>query len=287
MVEIVIPKPKLDFLEVMIVNVCNLSCRGCTTFSDLTHSGYVTWEQGRSWLEPWANRIDIQAVGLMGGEPLINPELRNWLIGIREMLPHAQIRFVTNGLLLDRHWWVVDQLDQLGNAVLKISQHVDDPAITTVVERIQQSRLWSPINELGIDRWVSPTGFRFQLTRPTHFIQTFRNTYQDMHPHNSKPADAFKICVQKRCPLLINGKIWKCGTAALTPDILKRFGYPNQAEWEPYITPGLTSDCTNNELEQFVKNFGQPHAICRQCPSENDIASRFDHFSNVSFSKLK
>jgi organic radical activating enzyme len=275
--------PNLEFLEVMVINACNLSCAGCTTFSDLKHSGYVTWKQGRDWLEPWTNRINIQAIGMMGGEPLMNPELRQWLLGIRELLPETQIRVVTNGLLLHKHWWILDLLDTLGNSVLKISQHVDDPRLTDAIDHVFSSRDWKPINEYGIDRWVSSSGLRFQIVRPTQFLKTFKGEYVDAAPHDSDPAQAFSICVQKKCPLLFDEKIWKCGTAALTPPMLERFDWPNRAQWEPFIVPGLESTCSNEELNTFVNNFGKPHGLCKQCPSTTDTGSRVDHASTVAF----
>ena len=40
-------KPTLPFLETMITQVCNLSCEGCTNYSDLEHKGYVKWKDGK------------------------------------------------------------------------------------------------------------------------------------------------------------------------------------------------------------------------------------------------
>jgi len=53
--------------------------------------------------------------------------------------------------------------------------------------------------------------------------------------------------------------------------------------WKNYITNGLSSDCSEQELEQFINNFGKPHSICRQCPSENDLESVIDHRKNVEY----
>jgi len=275
--------PRLEFLEVMMINACNLSCAGCTTFSDLVHQGYVTWDQGRGWIEPWTQRVDIEAIGVMGGEPLINPDLKQWLVGMRELLPQTQIRFVTNGLLLPKNWWILDLLDELGNCVLKISQHVDDPGLSESINQIFSSRSWQPVKEHGIDRWVSPSGLRFQVSRPTKFFRTFRGTYNDAMPHDSDPVEAFRICVQKKCPLLMHGKIWKCGTMALTPPMLARFDWPNRSDWEPFVTAGLEPDCNDAQLDEFLANFGRPHALCRQCPSSGDVSSVLDHISTVTF----
>lgn len=275
--------PDLEFVEVMVINACNLSCAGCTTFSDLKHKGYVGWARGQEWLRSWQQRVNIKAVGLMGGEPLMNPELEHWLRGIRELLPDAQIRFVTNGLLLHKHWWILDLLDELGHAVFKISQHVDTDHMQQVISTVMNSRDWQPIREHGIDRWVSESGLRLQLARPVRFVKTFRGDYAAAQPHHSDPAQAFGMCVQKRCPLLLDGRLWKCGTAALTPRMLARFGWPNREAWQPYMHDGLAADCGDQELLAFLQNFGRPHDMCRQCPSPQDQDSVLDHAHTVRF----
>jgi len=276
---------KLEFLEVMLIRTCNLSCEGCTTFSDLSYQGYTTWAQGRKWLEPWIHRLELEGIGVIGGEPLINPEIREWLQGLRELLPHAQIRFVTNGLLLDRHWDVVNLLHRLGNSVLKISQHVTTPELASVIQHVHDSYDWQPVHEFGIDRWATTNQFRFQISQPKIFLKTFRNNYANMEPHDNAPADAFELCVQKRCPLLYNGRLYKCGTVALTPELLYRHNRPNWDQWQPYITQGLDPTCSASEIEQFVNNFGKPHMLCRQCPSSKDLVSLVDHGRTVVVKK--
>jgi organic radical activating enzyme len=272
---------KLEFLEIMLIRTCNLSCQGCTTFSDLKYQGYIAWQQGRAWLEPWIKRFEPEGVGVMGGEPLINPEIREWLIGLRQMLPNTQIRFVTNGLLLERHWDIVKLLHDLGNSVLKISQHVDTPELDSVIKLVQDSYTWQPVTEFGIDRWLTDNEFRFQIAKPKTFLKTFRKSYESMSPHDNDPKDAFELCVQKRCPLLYNGRLYKCGTLGLTPELLDRYNKPNWEQWQPYLVPGLENTCSDSDLEQFIQNFGRPHAVCRQCPSSQDIHSLVDHTKTV------
>ena len=90
-------KPVLPFVETMIAYACNLSCVGCTNYSDYNMKGTVKWHQGKQWIEQWLERIDIEDIGFMGGEPLINPQVLTWLNGVRELLPNTRIRFPTNG----------------------------------------------------------------------------------------------------------------------------------------------------------------------------------------------
>jgi hypothetical protein len=278
-------KLDLEFLEVMIINSCNLACQGCTTFSDLKHAGYVPWVTGKSWLEPWTHKLNIKAIGLMGGEPLINPDLKSWILGLRDLLPTTQIRFVTNGLLLNEHWEVIELLEQVGNCVLKISYHVSTPELDKCISNIMAWRNWEPVTESGISRWKSPQNMRFQISYPKKFLKTFQGSYENMSPHDSNPAEAFEICVQKKCPMLNLGRIWKCGTLALTAPLLDRMNRPNWEQWQPFIDLGLDSDCNEQQLKIFVQNFGKPHQLCGQCPTQNDVSSVFDHRSTVKFKK--
>ena len=127
---------KLPFLETMITQVCNLSCHGCTNYSDLSHKGYVTWEAGRQQLLPWLEKISIDDFGIMGGEPLINPEVSKWLLGVRNLLPASQIRFTTNGELLHKHFEILNLSHDIGNVVFKITVHRNSSELEEIIKKI-------------------------------------------------------------------------------------------------------------------------------------------------------
>lgn len=273
----------LPFVESMIIRPCNLSCKGCSTFSDLKLTGYTTWEQGRAWLEPWTKRLEIQGWGVMGGEPLMHPNINQWILGVRELLPQAQIRFNTNGILLERHWDLVEMMSQLGNCVLKISVHLDDPRIQRMIDRIKQHWDWEPVYEFGIHRWKLKNDFKFQVTQSTLFYKTFRGDYSNMAPFDNVPAKAFGTCNQQTCPMLFKDRLYKCTTTALTADMLERQGRPNWELWQPYLHTGLTADCSHQDLKAFIDNFGKPNAVCRQCPIETDADAQVNHRATVVF----
>ena len=189
--------PTIPFLEIQVNQACNLSCKGCSTFSDLKWHGYYTWEEGKSWLKPWINKIELPAIGYMGGEPLLNPTIKDWIKGVHKMLPYSQQRFVTNGTLLQRHWDVFHLLRDIGNTVFKITYHISTLALDNAIDRIMNEYEWEPIHEYGIDRWIErKTNFRFQINKPDTFVQVFKNDYQDMAPFNNNPIEAFNACCQ-------------------------------------------------------------------------------------------
>jgi hypothetical protein len=267
----------LPFLETMITQACNLSCYGCTNYSDLKHSGYVSWSEGKKQLSAWVDRINIEEFGIIGGEPLINPEWRDWVSGVRNLLPDARIRFTTNGLLLNKSPDILDFLESLNNVTFKITVHVDDAELEQSINQIFCSRDWIPVREFGIRRWQGPNGLRFQVNRPETFVKTYQGTYETMQPWHSVPSDAFAVCCQKTCPLLYRGKIYKCSTAGLLLDILDRFDNSNRSEWERYIDQGLDATASCGEIEKFISNFGQVNHICGQCPSVEHTTAKLLH----------
>jgi hypothetical protein len=260
-------KPVLPFVETMITQVCNLACQGCSNYSDLKHSGYVTWSQGRQELQDWLQRIHIEEFGIMGGEPMINPEWRQWLVGTRSLMPWARIRFTTNGLLIRNPTELIRLVQDLGNITLKITVHVDDGQLEHTVEQLFRAAPWQPITEYGINRWIGVNGTRLQINRPEHFVKTFQGDYTNMLPWQSDPEQAFAACIQKTCPLLYRGRIYKCSTSGLLSDLLDRVGGQDRTAWEPYTTLGIGSNSTDQEIQQFIDNFGQSNSICGQCPS--------------------
>lgn len=278
-------KPTLPFLEIMLTQVCNLSCAGCSTYSDYRHQGYADWPTTQLWLQQWLEKISIEDIGFMGGEPLINPRVLTWLAGVRKLLPHSRIRFPTNALLLEKHWDVVEWLYQDGNAVLKITNHTDGAVLDTIA-RLRDTYRWQPVHEYGIDRWITDTGLRLQINRPTQFTQTFQGTYTNMQPWLSDPAQAYANCHQQTCPMLWQGRIYKCSTSALTPAAWAAHGNTNLAVWKKYFdneTNGsIGLDCLPGAVDQFVQNFGHAHAICEQCPSALHHDSAIDHRNRVT-----
>jgi uncharacterized Fe-S cluster-containing radical SAM superfamily protein len=264
----------------MITQVCNLSCLGCTNYSDLKNTGYVHWEQGKEWLTDWLARVSIPDFGIMGGEPLINPECQKWIVGVRNLMPDSQIRFTTNGLLLHDQWDLIDLMYELGNISFKITVHHETAQLIDFINKMHNRYKWQAVNEYGIDRWLTNNNFRFHIKKPVQFIKTYRNDYNNMLPWNSNPAEAFKNCCQQTCPLLHQGKIYKCSTSGLLQDTLSKVAPGNLDKWESYIVPGLSKDCTDTELSNFINNFGKPHAQCGQCPEKNSD-STIDHYKFV------
>ena len=275
-------KPVLPFLETMLTQACNLSCKGCSNYSNLKHSGYVTWQDGKGDLENWLDRIDIPDFGLMGGEPLINPQFRDWITGCRDLMPDSQLRFTTNGELLEKHLDVLDLIHDVGNIVFKISVHRHDQEVENIIEYIFNKYKWEIVREHGITRYKSKNNVRFQVNRPQTFLKSFRNDYEDMLPYDSDPAESFDVCIQQTCPLLYKGRIYKCSTSGLLMDTLIFTGNEDRIVWnqfKEYKGIGWTDSLTN--IEKFISTFGKPESICSMCPTSKNSQAIIVHQNKV------
>ena len=282
MTEIVIP-----YAEIMVTQVCNLVCPGCSTYSDLKNKGYKKWEQGQAEILPWLDRVTFNHFGIMGGEPLINPEIKSWLTGVREIMPSTVIRFPTNATLLHKHLDIVDLVQEIGNIIFKITVHQENnEKVESAIDYVKNRFKWKPVYEYGVNRFVTDNNFKFQVNRPDKFFKTFNGDYHNAAPYNSDPTDAFEVCHQKECPLLHNGRIYKCSTTGLMDNVLSMHGYPNLDLWKPYLdnskngSIGLTS--TDADIQAFIKNIRKPHDTCRQCPNKSNI-QEIDHPKTVFY----
>ena len=275
-------KPILPFLETMIIQACNLTCTGCTNYSDLVHKGYVTWDRGKNYIAKWLEYIDIDDFGIMGGEPLLNPECDQWILGVRKLLPEAQIRFTTNGMLLDNKFDIFEICRSIGNCVFKITVHGKQEKVEKIIDKIFNKYHWTQVEEHGIKRWKTDNNLRFQINRPNFFLKPFKNTYKNMMPYNSQPKKAFGICIQKTCPLLYDGKIYKCSTSALLQDTLHRFNFPNYNDWKHFLVKGVEPG--DKDILELINNFGKPNKICSMCPGSKE--GIINHAENIMSEKL-
>jgi len=97
-------KPVLSRLEYHAAEHCNLNCKGCFHFSNLVSSdkfpSITQFSADMSRLSELFGNIGI--ISLMGGEPLLNPQLPQIIREARKTFPRAKINLRTNGILYQK-----------------------------------------------------------------------------------------------------------------------------------------------------------------------------------------
>src|SRR3990172_2333761 len=101
--------PTLGYVETHLTDHCNLNCKGCDHFSPIAPKWYCDLEDHARDMRQLSRLFsNIEKIRLMGGEPLLHPEVNTFLAVTRKYFPRSDIRLVTNGVLLQkmsRNFW--------------------------------------------------------------------------------------------------------------------------------------------------------------------------------------
>ena len=94
---------RLDFyrVEFYITNVCNYNCDNCNRLNNFFFSSHQYWKNYQHVYQVWSEKINFKRINILGGEPLLNPGLIEWITGIREYWPDSNIRLLSNGTRLE------------------------------------------------------------------------------------------------------------------------------------------------------------------------------------------
>ncbi len=95
------PRPTL-FFDVNIVEHCNLNCAHCASFAPLAEEEYLDIEQYEKDMKKLSQLAggEVSYIQILGGEPLLHPDIGEFLRIARTNFPIGIIRVVTNGVLL-------------------------------------------------------------------------------------------------------------------------------------------------------------------------------------------
>src|SRR4030067_480702 len=81
-------KPVLSYLEVQLVDHCNMNCSGCSHFSPLADKFFADIEQYDRDMKQLRQLVaNIMTFRLLGGEPLLHPHVSMFLDSTRTWFP--------------------------------------------------------------------------------------------------------------------------------------------------------------------------------------------------------
>jgi molybdenum cofactor biosynthesis enzyme MoaA len=94
----------LKYLEIHLVDHCNLNCKGCGHFSTLSSPSFLDILDFEKDLKQLKKHFEfLGQLRLMGGEPLLHPKCAVFFNVARRVFGDARISLVTNGILLPEH----------------------------------------------------------------------------------------------------------------------------------------------------------------------------------------
>jgi len=281
-------KPHIPIIEIMVTDACNFVCEGCTNYSDYQVSGLATWPEVKKQLLAWRERTTFGTISLIGGEPLLHPNIREWITGIRELFPESFIQLTTNGYLLHRNIDILDVLDSVNGALLKISAHKpDDTWFTELKNELADKFTWHAVADHP--NWLQNENYLYMEYEYTgHFVKSYKGSLATMKPYNSDPYTAFHdTCCQQLCPVLKDGKLYKCSSMSELKRVLTHWDHLEEPEWQKYLAyTGLDITCDDTALWEWADNYGKHAWHCSMCPTMADEPG-IAHIGNVKFKKDK
>jgi len=236
-------RKKLVF-EVALVDHCNLNCQGCGLFAPIADKKYYNVEE----LENDFKRIHelaegkIEFIRLLGGEPLLHPDILKVLDIVGKYFQKTHIALITNGILLEKQpheFWASCKKNNIKISITKYPINLP----------------FKKIEKIGKEYGVIVGYFNDK-----HIVKTSDKYTMDM-AGGSTPAESFKLChAANYCTALDNGKIYPCSTISRIKYFNKYFKADLKVCEKDYIDIYKV-----NSLDEILEFLCKPVPFCRYC----------------------
>lgn len=237
----------VEHLDYHIVDHCNLNCASCSTFSPIAEEWFASTEVFERDLLRLRELIGDKLLRLhiLGGEPLLHPEIESFMKTSRGIFPEARIDITTNGLLVSSRqesFWEVMRDCRIDLKFTRYPVKVDyDGLINNAAKR-------------GI----------FAYSAGESEIQYFRRI-----PLNPKGTfnvyETYLRCPYVDCPQLKDGILYRCPASAysnLINKVLKKEGKNCEFRLSNLDYLDLSEDITGRAVFEFLS---RPIPFCQYC----------------------
>lgn len=274
-------------IEFYITNVCNLTCEHCNRFNNYRFSGWQKWQDYEHIYQKWSEFVVIPAIVLLGGEPLLNPTIVDWIEGCNRIFK-CDVQVLTNGTRLN-HVPNLYESQLLKIADIKnhigISLHsIDDwSEIHENIKTFLRGKITEegPLVNKDPSCWGSAytatdsNGVYINVYTNDHFNKSAITKIEDrFYLHDNNPTEAHAHCgfARWKCYHMIRGKLYKCGPVALLPEFAEQFSLQIADQdldllraYQP-----LTVDNYPDFHQEFFAKLDNPLPQCKFCPTAKD-----------------
>lgn len=239
----------LQRIELNLVDHCDLNCKNCSHFSNISPKHIIPLEVIKKDLD----RLSALAKGrlltlrLIGGEPLLHPDLLQIIPYARASFPDTRLCLVTNGLKLAKQtteFWHCCRDNQIEITPTKYPISLDYEKIENLAKEHQVAYRY-----YGDHPEVLKTSLKFPLD-----LDGTKN-----------PQASYDLCQQAReCAMVAEGRIYLCPVVATSYIFNQKFGDLLKLQ---------EKDCLVLEkvksLEEITAFLGKPSPFCRYCDVAN------------------
>lgn len=245
------PRKRLQF-EVNIAEHCDLNCKCCDHFSPLANERYADFQS----FEKDINRLSYLFNGesdriiLLGGEPLLNAEITNFIVCVRKAFLNSKITIISNGLKIPKMDDKFFECCVSNNIEIWITKY----PINNVYDKIEQvcaskGVIWKYFNNAQVQK--ESTHVPLDLEGKQNCEVSFANCN-----------------VANECITLKEGKLYPCPIVAHIEHFNQYFSCNLLAEEADGIDIYKA-----NSGEEILKHLSNPIPFCRFC----DVSRRTYH----------
>jgi len=267
-------KPRLKYSEVNITNVCNYSCTHCQSLNNYAFKGHQLWRDYKDEYQKLSEKLDIEQIQIIGGEPTLNPDFEQWVEGISDLWPGSKLQISTNGSRLDkltsdiykilaRHkgtLWITCHDIKLYKGFLKFIEQFLDQIVSDNKEEPARK-----ISRLFVDKNGVEVILDWTQTFVSSVIENIDNRLT--MSFNSDINTAHDKCGFKSCHQLYKGKLYKCPLISVLPDFLDQFDVDISQD-DRNLAYSYQPLSANGNIAEFVNLINDPIPQCKFCPSE-------------------
>jgi MoaA/NifB/PqqE/SkfB family radical SAM enzyme len=228
--------------EINVTDHCNLNCIGCEHFSPLSKEKYIdieTYERDCAQLGSLLN-WEVENVHLMGGEPLLHPQLSKIVEITRKYFVKGVIEIVTNGILLmnqNKSFWEVCREN---NIIISVTQYPIKLKYNEIEEQAKNN---------NVELRYYFFGKKTMQKRPFD-LEGKQNIEENI-----------KIChMANQCVQLRDGKLFTCVVIAYISIFNEYFNKNLEVTERDYID--IYKVKNKNEIFNFLN---KPVPFCRYC----------------------
>lgn len=245
---------------------CNLNCKACGNFSPLfkPDESYYDFEEFKHDITEISNNVFVHRLLILGGEPLLNNNLFEYIDFARFVFPQTEIAIVTNGLL------VLKQSDKLFETMKRCNVGFRiSPYKPTM-------KLRDKITEYLLSKNVKFTFFT--QNNSTGQIDTFQTLLSNDNEPNSNPYKIMLKCGASLCSTIKNGKLYKCAQESNIYKYINVYGVKNDLNTDDFGIDIYNIKDWKKVIEEFINN---PVNLCRYC-SEKRKNQKWEQCTTVN-----
>jgi hypothetical protein len=234
----------LESFDIYVAEHCNLGCYSCNHFSQLADSEFADLAATERDLERLSELSGggIPAVMLVGGEPLLNPELPGFMRAARRYFPQSRIQIVTNGLLL------LAQKDIFWESVKKYNI-----AMTPTK--------YPGIDWEKIERRAGEFGYKFEYFDLSGSSEKISRKFSLDLSGSQKIKESFRRCPMAACTVALrNGRMATCSFVFCMRHFNKYFNRNIPVTGEDSIDIYKAKS-----MKEIVDFLNSPIPLCRFC----------------------